>query len=83
MAEVKELYLFQLAAQADGAWSSHTVIGVNLAGAVSEDQKKQIVQGLGRSVQGKLDPGESLDFTVISNNSEQIKKSAILVFQRG
>jgi hypothetical protein len=82
MPEVKELYLFQLAAQADGAWSSHTVIGVNLAGTVSEDQKKQVVQGLGRSVQGKLGRGESLDFTMISDDSEQVTKSAILVFQR-
>jgi hypothetical protein len=82
MPEVKELYLFQLAAQAGGEWSSHTVIGVNLGGTVSEDQKKQIVQTLGRSVQWKLGRGESLDFTVISNNSEQVTKSAILVFQR-
>jgi len=81
-AEVKELYLFQLAAQANGAWSSHTVIGVNLFGTVSEGQWKQIVQELGHGVQGKLGSGESLDFMMLSNNLEQVRKNAVLVFQR-
>ncbi len=82
MHEVKRLYLFQLAARADGAWSSHTVIGIDLLGAVSEDMRKQIVHGLGRSVQDKLGPGESLDFMVISNTLELVKKNAALFFQR-
>jgi hypothetical protein len=83
MVEINELYLFQLAAKIDGAWSSHTVIGVNLAGAVSEDHRKKIVQGLGQTAREKLSPGESLDFMIISNNLDQIRKNATLVFQRG
>lgn len=82
MPEVKELYLFELAAQSDGSWSSHTVIGINLATSASEDRRKQIVHELGHGAQGKLNAGESLDFMIISNNLEQIKRSAITIFRR-
>lgn len=80
MPEVRELYLFQLAAQAEGGWSHHTVIGITFTGTMSEDQMKQIVKRLGESVYGRLDTGTSLDFMVLSNGLEQIEKNSVLVF---
>jgi len=82
MTEIGELYLFQLAAQAEGGWSNHTVIGITLTGTMSDDQRKQVVERLAQSVHGKLDAGACLDFMVLFNSLEQIKKNSVLVFQR-
>lgn len=81
--EIRELYLYQIATQTDGSWSSHTVIGIRLSEEASQTSEKEIIQRLGQSAQTKLERGESLDFSVIHGNLEQIRKSAVLIFQRG
>lgn len=58
--EIHQLFLFQMATQSGG---SHTVIGIGLNESVSREQQAEIASRLGKSVQGKLDPGQSLDFT--------------------
>ena len=81
--EVEELHLFQLAAQANGTWTSHTVIGVRLKDKSPKGIEKEIVGRLGQTGRAKLKPGESLDFMVIRSNLEQIRKNGVLVFSRG
>lgn len=81
--EVEELYVFQMAVPHGQVWSSHTVIGIQLGGAATQDQKNEIVRRLGDGIQPKLDTGESLDFVVLSGHlAEKVREAGLLLFRR-
>jgi len=78
--QIAELYFFQMAR---GQRESTTVIGVYLGQSVGEADRRQIMQELGLVIQGKMQPGQFLDFMFPEGSfGEHIRKVGGTIFRR-
>lgn len=77
---ITALYYFQIATERGG---SHTVIGVEIAGSLTQQQRQGMIRSLVQAVRSELTPTGSLDFMFLDGQlGDQVRAVGAVIFRK-